>query len=1007
MTDEPTTATATEPDDLRRTSGCVPDRLEVPVPPGGRALVVSDLHLPSAPTPASRAAADEVARRLETWEGPGVVVLAGDCFELLGEGTTSPARALAAHPRLAGALHAFTGDGHRVVALAGNHDAALAWAPEAETALAGVGAEVAVTADLVAETGRGPARVRVEHGHRLDPANAWADPHDPKETPLGHHVVTELLPAVERRGPEWLCDFSAVADPGDGPAFVGSRLFYRRVVGHMGWLLLPFVLLALAHVPLLSRVGGVDLWSRRLGFAGLIVVGDLALLAGGLAVGARRAVRALSEVDLGPWSRAQNERVRDEATRLVDAGYAGLVTGHTHQAELSDLGGGFYANSGCGTDVVERRRGRFGLPPVFRSSRRLSWVELEAGAVLHVRLLHRAVGVPGGTILERLVGRRDPGPRQLTVVAALPTTADGPSSGWPLTPVPIPERRIRWRAASVLAAAGGVDLASALTPPLRNRLAALRAWVPLGVPHAAGGLVALAGVGLLLLARGVARGQRRAWRIAVALLALSTVGHLAKGLDVEEAAITLGLSGYLLAHRSRFRAPSDSASTRAGLVAVAGGAALAVTFGVAGLESGRLGGHHPPLGRAVAATAARLVGMAGPPVPERAGAVLSPVLGIVGLGLAIAAGWLLLRPTVRRRLPVGDLTRAREIVRRHGGDTLAYFALRSDKEHFLWRNSVVAYAVHHGVCLVSPDPVGPPAERAAVWRAFCQFVDEAGWTVAVLGATPEWLPLYRASGLHELYIGDEAVVDVTRFTLDGHRGKGLRQATNRVRRHGYRVEFFDPSRLDPALADQLRTLMVESRQGEGERGFSMTLGRVFDPSDRGLLLAVAFGPDGAPAAFCQFVPAPGIGGFSLDVMRRSAGAHPNGLTDFVVTETILHLRQHGGRGLGLNFATMRAVLAEETGDGFTERFQRWIFQRLSDSLQIESLWRYNAKYDPDWRPRYALYRSRADLPATGLAIARAEGVTELPLLGRFLGPPTPLTAAAPTPPENTLAGVAS
>ena len=70
----------------------------------------------------------------------------------------------------------------------------------------------------------------------------------------------------------------------------------------------------------------------------------------------------------------------------------------------------------------------------------------------------------------------------------------------------------------------------------------------------------------------------------------------------------------------------------------------------------------------------------------------------------------------------------------------------------------------------------------------------------------------------------------------------------------------------------------------------MVLGRIFDPRDEGLILCVVTGPDGAPAAMCQFVPARGIGGYSLDLMRRDRGEHPNGLIDFALVSTIEHLR---------------------------------------------------------------------------------------------------------------------
>ncbi len=166
----------------------------------------------------------------------------------------------------------------------------------------------------------------------------------------------------------------------------------------------------------------------------------------------------------------------------------------------------------------------------------------------------------------------------------------------------------------------------------------------------------------------------------------------------------------------------------------------------------------------------------------------------------------------------------------------------------------------------------------------------------------------------------------------------------------------------------------------------MTLGRFFDPDDTGLLLTVAFASDGAPVAFCQFVPAPGIGGYSLDLMRRSIGTHPNGLLDFVLIGTIRHLAEQGASGLALNFATMRAVLAGEMGGSVTTRVERYLLQRMSDSMQIQSLWHFNNKYDPDWRPRYAVYDFPEHIPAAALAVARAESFSELPLVGRMLVP---------------------
>jgi lysylphosphatidylglycerol synthetase-like protein (DUF2156 family) len=238
--------------------------------------------------------------------------------------------------------------------------------------------------------------------------------------------------------------------------------------------------------------------------------------------------------------------------------------------------------------------------------------------------------------------------------------------------------------------------------------------------------------------------------------------------------------------------------------------------------------------------------------------------------------------------------------------------------------------------------------------------------------------------MHDIYIGDEAVVDVQRFSLAGGQMKGLRQAYNRVAKYGYTVSFHDPSRLDRETALQLAGLMSQGRRGEFERGFSMVLGRIFDRRDENLILCMVTGPDGNPAAMCQFVPARGIGGYSLDLMRRDRGEHPNGLIDFALISTIEHLRALGCQGVSLNFAALRSVLEGVGGDGPTQRVERWALKKMSSFLQIETLWRFNAKYGPEWLPRYVVYDAVEHLVPVVLALLRAESLSEVPVIGRMI-----------------------
>ena len=768
----------------------------------------------------------------------------------------------------------------------------------------------------------------------------------------------------------------------------------------------------------------------------VIAIALLAVLALVVAVTSRGIWRALGGEGLpAPWAAGPSgirpiahaqleidgEDALDATRAAVERGASGVIAGGALVPELTHLDAGFFACPGATSEVVHEHRGRLGLPPTFLHHRQEATLEIETGADLHVRLLLAEADLPMATMGERLVtsdivikGRAKAADVHAEMAAGWPTGAS-----WPPAPEVAADRirvrRIRRLAAVSLFVAGAIDLLSSVTTPLRMHLHLIAAYLPIAVVQTAGALTALAGIGMIMLSRGILKGQRRSWIVAVALLVASLALHLIHAAGFGSLLVCAGVLTLLIVQRERFRAQTESATIVTAFVILAIGGVIATVGGFVAVEVAGRVHHHtlPAWPNVLLGSAERLVGVQSVEFPATIDRYVSISLLAVGISLIVVALYLLTRPVVDRRLSSGRAAmgrraaelRARDIVRRHGTGTLDYFALRDDKQWFFHRDSLVAYAVFGGVCLVSPDPIGPFSERAHVWDSFRRYVDRNGWGLGVMGAGEKWLPTYQASGMRFLYIGDEAVVDPREFSLEGGKMKGLRQAVNRVARYGYTVRFLDPARLNPADAGCMAELMAKSRRGEQERGFSMMLGRLFDPRDTGLLLTLVEGPDGTPVAMCQFVPSPAIGGFSLDLMRRDPGEHPNGLLDFALCSTITHLKELGMKGLSLNFAAMRSILEGETGDGVTQRVERWALRRLSGVLQIETLWRFNAKYEPQWLPRYIVFDSAEQFVPVAVQIMRAESLTEVPVLGRLLTTGV-AKRSGPAVPEEVMAAMA-
>ncbi|MDR3084199.1 MAG: phosphatidylglycerol lysyltransferase domain-containing protein [Streptomyces sp.] len=334
-----------------------------------------------------------------------------------------------------------------------------------------------------------------------------------------------------------------------------------------------------------------------------------------------------------------------------------------------------------------------------------------------------------------------------------------------------------------------------------------------------------------------------------------------------------------------------------------------------------------------------------------------------------------------------DEKRLRVLLDGHGDrDSLGYFALRREKS-VIWSptgKAAVAYRVVGGVSLASGDPLGDPEAWPGAIEPWLAQARAHGWIPAVMGASEEAGTVYARHGLDALELGDEAIVDVGEFTLEGRAMRTVRQAYNRVKRAGYTVRI---RRHADIPADEMAFLLRKAddwRDGATERGFSMALGRLGDPEDGQCVMLECYDAEGELRALLSFVPW-GPHGLSLDLMRRDRDSE-NGLMEFMVIELLRRAREIDVIQVSLNFAMFRSVFERggRLGAGPVLRLWRSLLSFFSRWWQIESLYRANAKYRPIWEPRFLLFEKSADLLRIGVASARAEGFLEAPGLPKWM-----------------------
>jgi lysyl-tRNA synthetase class 2 len=542
-------------------------------------------------------------------------------------------------------------------------------------------------------------------------------------------------------------------------------------------------------------------------------------------------------------------------------------------------------------------------------------------------------------------------------------------------------RRLPAFAAVAAAFVGAINIASALTPNIRWRGHLLLEFEPVEAMRVFHALAFPAGVALLLVAPYLAKRRRRAFQSAVVLMLALGVFDLLKGFDFEETIITWAVAGTLMLGRNSFRVRHDPITLRSAIWRVPALGAAGVL--AAAMATWATQGH--PSMRTIALETGHLLSWQQGPIRYHHHhlAWLPLAVHLFELPVLIAIAYVIFRPlTAPRALPSQAVRQvASELVREHGGDTLAFFKLRAD-EHYLFsqdRGAFVGYTIENGVLLLSGDPVGPADAFPGLLRHVHEFAEARGLKLGALGASAAMCPLYEELGLKTIYLGDEAVVELGRFSLEGRPIRKIRQSVTRLSKAGFTAELCELRELDEATLEQVEAVLERGRQGAPERGFSMAMDSLQGQHNDDTLVVITRDGESTIRGVLHFVPCYGRPAVSLSFMRRDPTT-PNGLTEFLVVRAIELLRERGLEELSLNFAAFAKWM--HSPEKRLERVLGKLIALGNPFFQIESLYRFNAKFFPRWEPRYLVYEGALGLPRAGIAAMWAEGQLPKPSLRR-------------------------
>jgi phosphatidylglycerol lysyltransferase len=532
-----------------------------------------------------------------------------------------------------------------------------------------------------------------------------------------------------------------------------------------------------------------------------------------------------------------------------------------------------------------------------------------------------------------------------------------------------------WSAALFTGLVGIINLLSAVTPNLYGRNQWLKEFFPFEIRATGHIFAALTGFVLLALATNLLRRKKVAWLLTIGLLIISIFSHLLKGLDYEESLISGILLVQLILMRHVFTAQSDRPSVARGVRVLFGALLFTLAYGTIGfyLLDGKFSENFN-WRDAILQTLAMFFTEDnwGLQPQTRFGDFFANSIYVIAASTISFAIVMLLQPVfVSSSANATEHKKAKEIVQQYGCSSLAALTLLSDKSYYFSPSgrSAIAYVPKGRGAIALGDPIGPIEDRAEVIVSFQQFCQRNDWYPAFYQTLPDELELYKSLGFKALKIGEEAIVDLKTFTLQGKAGKNFRPSINRLTKLGYRIEFYQPPITDDLL-HQIKAVSDEwlkMVQGSEKR---FSLGWFDEAYLRNCEIAVVHISDGQIGAFANLLPEYQLNEVTIDMMRHRQSLE-NGTMDFLFVSMLQHFKEEGYDSFNFGLSALAGV-GETPESRRLERVLHYLYEHLNRFYNFKGLHAYKEKFRPCWQSRYLIYPNIAALPDVVVALIRAD-----------------------------------
>jgi phosphatidylglycerol lysyltransferase len=516
---------------------------------------------------------------------------------------------------------------------------------------------------------------------------------------------------------------------------------------------------------------------------------------------------------------------------------------------------------------------------------------------------------------------------------------------------------LRILAPLIIFALGVVNLVSSITPAIPSRLKLVNEFLPKTLISNSNEIVLVVGLLLIILSVFLFQGSRRAWNVAILLTGVSALGHMLKGADYEEAILALVAALSLYYTRGHYTLKPHRRLTRISYYVLVYSVAAVLLYGIAGFYF--IDKHHFGIDFRFL-TSVKIIfkmfflfddsGLT--PLTSFGKHFLYSIYIFGGLVLSFIF-FSLLKPYFSKPYNSDeDLSLAKDLLKKYGNSPLDFFKTYPDKFVFLSkdRDGFISFKMTRYFAFVLENPVcKDEGELTRLVQDFDNFCLENGFVSIYYRIPQQTLPLFKNLGKKSFPLGEEAIVDLKSFTLEGGKMKTTRSAINRLTSEGIDIKIHQPP-IKEGLLQKLEMVSNNWLAAMNQKEIAFTQG-VFDKVIlKEQTIITVEDKEERVYAFLNLIPDFAPGEATYDLIRKVDDA-PNGVLDLLMAKTLLYLKGQGYLSANLGLAPLSGI----EGTNIAEKTVNYAYENLKAFGHFKGLRNYKEKFFPRWEKKFLVY----------------------------------------------------